>query len=100
MRKIRILCIDCGKQVVISSIQPCFYCGRRYAETEVEQMLNDARAELVEMDKFLDEKIPLLPPAPMSSEPAPMKKVVYFVLALSFLVFCMICVLVAYRILK
>jgi len=100
MRKVKIKCVGCGKQVVISPIQPCFYCGRRYPETEVDQLLKDAKAEILEMDKFLDENLPLAPEGPTSGDSTSLRKVIYFVAVLFFLAFCLVCALLGIQLLK
>jgi hypothetical protein len=100
MRKVKIKCVECGKQVVVSSIQPCFYCGRQYPDPEIDHLLKDAKAEILEMEKFLDEKLPLAPEGAPPGDTTPLRKVIYFVAVLFFLAFCLVCVLLGVRLLR
>lgn len=96
MRQIRINCIDCGKLVIVSPLQPCFYCGRKYKEEEIEKLLQEGTAESVEVDKIIGQH-DLLPTVLASPTTSRWRFPVYVVAVLFFLLFCMACLLLARR---
>ena len=96
MNQVRIHCLDCGKPVIVSALQPCFYCGRIYKDEELDQLLQANKAEQVEVEKLLAAQGPSVAPA-MESKPVPWKNLVYVAATLFFLVFCMVCALLIVR---
>ncbi len=90
MKQVRIQCLNCGKLVIVSTLQPCFYCGRLYKDEEIDQLLQTNKAEPVEVEKLLAAQGPSVAPV-LEVSPMPWKKLILVMAALFFLFFCMIC---------
>jgi len=98
MKQVRIQCLECHKPVVVSALQPCFYCGRAYKEPELDQLLQQNKAELIELDKLLgDRGITLEPVALVERNSMPWKKLAYVAVGLFFLIVCMVCAILIVR---
>jgi hypothetical protein len=92
MKQVRIQCIDCGKLVIVSPLQSCFYCGKIYKQDDIDRLLEEAKAEVVEVEKLLEAQGPaILPPAEVP--PPKWRKLVYTAAVLFFFVFCAMCIL-------
>jgi hypothetical protein len=83
--------------VIVSTLQPCFYCGRVYKNDEIDELLQQNKAELVEVEKLLSAQGPLIvePVAPAKS--GSWKTLIYVAVVLFFLVFCMVCAVLIVR---
>jgi hypothetical protein len=100
MKQVRIHCVDCNRPVIVSTLQPCFYCGRVYKDDEIDELLQQNKAELVEVEKLLSAQGPLVvePVAPTKSKP--WKTLIYVAAVLFFLVLCMASVVLIIRFAK
>lgn len=92
MKQVRIQCIECGKPVIVSALQPCFYCGKIYKEADIDELLAGTKAELVEVDKLLEARGPAVVPLAEAKSPK-WRKLIYTTAVLFFLVFCAMCLL-------
>jgi len=92
MKQVRIQCIDCSKSVIVSPLQPCFYCGKIYKEADIDRLLEQAKAELVEVDKLLEAQGPAVQPV-VEFRPPKWRKLIYTTAVLFFLIFCAMCIL-------
>jgi hypothetical protein len=98
MKQVRIQCVECHKPVVVSALQACFYCGRTYKEPELDELLQQKKAEIVEVDKLLgDRGISLEPVTPIETTSMPWKKLAYVAVGLFFLIICMVCAILIVR---
>lgn len=97
MKQVRIKCVDCGRSVIVSVLQPCYYCGRAYKEPELDEMLAGSKAEEVEVEKLLSAQGPVLLPATSPARTPTWLKLLYVAAILFFLVFCMACALLIVR---
>ncbi|MBV9463824.1 MAG: hypothetical protein JO317_06305 [Verrucomicrobiae bacterium] len=92
--RIKLSCLECAKPVVVSATQPCFYCGRRYPEQEIAELLAAGKAEKVELDQLLGPSAPMpVPPEPRNTA----TYVIYALLALLFLLFCFAAIWIIHR---
>jgi hypothetical protein len=96
MKQVRIKCVDCSRSVIVSVLQPCYYCGRIYKETEIDGLLGQNKAEPVEIDQLLAASGPA-PVEPISPASPPWVKLLYAGAILFFVVFCLVCALLIVR---
>ena len=76
--------------MVISPIQPCFYCGRVYKEEEINQLLSEGKGETVDLDQIFGQPGMMAPPEPVA-KPKSWKWLIYAVIGFLFLIFLIAC---------